>query len=110
VWDPDTGSPPFVFAGGPSATSNTEPFADFFDFYCLGDGEEVRLDTESHSSCHNSTLFLLLLCHILFVVSILSKAKHCCFLATSLVLFIWFSVPCFRVFRVLLKFFSYAFM
>jgi len=43
-WDPEAGSPPFVFAGGPSATSNTEPFADFFDFYCLGDGEELLVE------------------------------------------------------------------
>ena len=40
-WDPASGSPPLVFAGGPSATSNPEPFADFFDFLVLGDGEEV---------------------------------------------------------------------
>lgn len=31
---------PFVFAGGPSA-NNTEPLADFFDFYNLGEGEEM---------------------------------------------------------------------
>lgn len=35
------GSPPLVFAGGPTATSNPEPFAEFFDFMLLGDGEEV---------------------------------------------------------------------
>jgi Radical SAM proteins, N-terminal len=29
---------PLVFAGGPTATSNPEPFADFFDFFALGDG------------------------------------------------------------------------
>ncbi|MEN9251684.1 MAG: TIGR03960 family B12-binding radical SAM protein [Thermostichales cyanobacterium BF3_bins_165] len=32
---------PLVFAGGPTATSNPEPFSDFFDFFVLGDGEEV---------------------------------------------------------------------
>ncbi|MEO0355157.1 MAG: TIGR03960 family B12-binding radical SAM protein [Cyanobacteria bacterium P01_A01_bin.3] len=32
---------PLVFAGGPTATSNPEPFAEFFDFFVLGDGEEV---------------------------------------------------------------------
>ncbi len=32
---------PLIFAGGPTATSNPEPFADFFDFFVLGDGEEV---------------------------------------------------------------------
>ena len=37
-----TGKPyPLVFAGGQTATSNPEPYADFFDFIVLGDGEEV---------------------------------------------------------------------
>ncbi|MDP4807584.1 MAG: TIGR03960 family B12-binding radical SAM protein [Cyanobium sp. MAG_160] len=34
-------SPPLIFAGGPTATSNPEPFAAFFDFVALGDGEEL---------------------------------------------------------------------
>ena len=37
--DPD--APPLIFAGGPTATSNPEPFAAFFDFFALGDGEEL---------------------------------------------------------------------
>ncbi|MDY6782318.1 MAG: TIGR03936 family radical SAM-associated protein [Cyanobacteriota bacterium] len=32
---------PLIFAGGQTATSNPEPYADFFDFIALGDGEEV---------------------------------------------------------------------
>ncbi|NEO25347.1 MAG: TIGR03960 family B12-binding radical SAM protein [Kamptonema sp. SIO4C4] len=32
---------PLIFAGGQTATSNPEPFADFFDFIALGDGEEL---------------------------------------------------------------------
>jgi radical SAM-linked protein len=32
---------PLIFAGGQTATSNPEPYADFFDFIVLGDGEEV---------------------------------------------------------------------
>ncbi len=32
---------PLVFAGGQTATSNPEPYADFFDFVVLGDGEEL---------------------------------------------------------------------
>jgi len=32
---------PLVFAGGQTATSNPEPYADFFDFFALGDGEEL---------------------------------------------------------------------
>ncbi len=37
----DPSAPPLIFAGGPTATSNPEPFAAFFDFVVLGDGEEV---------------------------------------------------------------------
>ena len=37
----DPASPPLIFAGGPTATSNPEPFASFFDFIALGDGEEL---------------------------------------------------------------------
>ena len=43
-FDPKNGSPPLVFAGGPTATSNPEPFADFFDFFALGDGEELLVE------------------------------------------------------------------
>jgi radical SAM family uncharacterized protein/radical SAM-linked protein len=32
---------PLIFAGGPTASSNPEPFADFFDFFVFGDGEEL---------------------------------------------------------------------
>jgi radical SAM family uncharacterized protein/radical SAM-linked protein len=32
---------PLIFAGGQTATSNPEPYADFFDFMVMGDGEEV---------------------------------------------------------------------
>ena len=37
----DPAAPPLIFAGGPTATSNPEPFAPFFDFIALGDGEEL---------------------------------------------------------------------
>lgn len=37
----DSSDYPLVFAGGQTATSNPEPFADFFDFIALGDGEEL---------------------------------------------------------------------
>ena len=32
---------PLVFGGGPTLTSNPEPFADFFDVILLGDGEDL---------------------------------------------------------------------
>ena len=41
AWNVDGGSWPLIFAGGQTATSNPEPYADFFDFIALGDGEEL---------------------------------------------------------------------
>ena len=32
---------PLIFAGGQTATSNPEPYAEFFDFIAMGDGEEL---------------------------------------------------------------------
>mmetsp|Transcript_7023 Transcript_7023/g.19819 ORF Transcript_7023/g.19819 Transcript_7023/m.19819 type:complete len:857 (-) Transcript_7023:56-2626(-) len=43
-WDPHAGSMPLIFAGGPTATSNPEPFSDFFDFFCFGDGEDLLVE------------------------------------------------------------------
>jgi len=40
-WQVDQGSYPLIFAGGQTATSNPEPYADFFDLIALGDGEEL---------------------------------------------------------------------
>jgi radical SAM family uncharacterized protein/radical SAM-linked protein len=40
-WHVETGSLPLIFAGGQTATSNPEPYAEFFDFIALGDGEEL---------------------------------------------------------------------
>lgn len=37
----EQGCYPLIFAGGQTATSNPEPYADFFDFIALGDGEEL---------------------------------------------------------------------
>ena len=37
----DPAAHPLIFAGGPTATSNPEPYAPFFDFIALGDGEEL---------------------------------------------------------------------
>ncbi len=37
----DPASVPLIFAGGPTATSNPEPYGPFFDFIALGDGEEL---------------------------------------------------------------------
>jgi hypothetical protein len=40
----ESGSLPLIFAGGPTATSNPEPFADFFDYFLLGDGAARAVD------------------------------------------------------------------
>jgi radical SAM superfamily enzyme YgiQ (UPF0313 family) len=34
-------SHPFVFSGGPVPMSNPEPYADFFDFFLIGEGEQL---------------------------------------------------------------------
>jgi radical SAM family uncharacterized protein/radical SAM-linked protein len=39
--DSDITDIPLIFAGGQTATSNPEPYADFLDFIALGDGEEL---------------------------------------------------------------------
>lgn len=41
TWQERSDSDPLIFAGGQTATSNPEPYADFFDFVALGDGEEL---------------------------------------------------------------------
>jgi len=42
LWAAERGEDdPLVFGGGPVFTANPEPFADFFDFFLLGDGEEL---------------------------------------------------------------------
>lgn len=40
-WADSAQAYPLIFAGGQTATSNPEPYADFFDFIALGDGEEL---------------------------------------------------------------------
>lgn len=34
---------PLVFAGGPVVSANPEPYRDFFDFFIIGDGEDVNI-------------------------------------------------------------------
>lgn len=36
-----TADHPLIFAGGPTVMTNPEPFADFFDFFVIGEGEEI---------------------------------------------------------------------
>lgn len=35
---------PFIFAGGPVVTANPEPYKQIFDFFIIGDGEDVNLE------------------------------------------------------------------
>lgn len=49
---------PILIAGGPCATFNPEPLADFFDIFILGEGEEViheLLDSYYHSRANNAS-------------------------------------------------------
>lgn len=34
---------PLIFAGGPVVTANPAPYSDFFDFFVIGDGEDINL-------------------------------------------------------------------
>ncbi|MDE6138737.1 MAG: B12-binding domain-containing radical SAM protein, partial [Candidatus Gastranaerophilales bacterium] len=43
-------SDPLIFAGGPVITSNPEPYKEIFDFFVIGDGED--LNTEIVKICH----------------------------------------------------------
>ena len=36
-------SDPLIFAGGPVITSNPEPYKEIFDFFIIGDGEDINL-------------------------------------------------------------------
>ena len=36
---------PLIFAGGPVVTANPEPYRDIFDFFIIGDGEDINLKT-----------------------------------------------------------------
>ena len=35
---------PIIFAGGPVVTANPEPYKDFFDFFIIGDGDNLIFD------------------------------------------------------------------
>lgn len=43
-----------IFAGGPVLTANPEPFAEFFDFILIGDGEDIYKDIIPVISKHKS--------------------------------------------------------
>lgn len=34
---------PLIFAGGPVVTANPEPYKEFFDFFIIGDGEDINI-------------------------------------------------------------------
>ena len=36
---------PLIFVGGPVVTANPEPYKEFFDFFIIGDGEDLNLKT-----------------------------------------------------------------
>ncbi len=50
----DRSNEPLVFAGGPTVMTNPEPFADFFDFFVIGEGEEVLSElAEAMKACRS---------------------------------------------------------
>lgn len=44
---------PLIYAGGPVITSNPEPYKNFFDFFVIGDGEDIN--TEVIKLCLNNS-------------------------------------------------------
>ena len=38
----DRTNSPLIFAGGPVVTANPEPYKEFFEFFVLGDGEDIN--------------------------------------------------------------------
>lgn len=42
--DERTESEPLIFCGGPVVTANPEPYKRFFDFFVIGDGENVNIE------------------------------------------------------------------
>ena len=57
-------SHPLIFCGGPVVSANPEPYKDFFDFFIIGDGEEVNtkaieLIRDNKNLSHNEILKLL---------------------------------------------------
>lgn len=35
---------PLIYAGGPVVTANPKPYSEFFDFFVIGDGEDINLE------------------------------------------------------------------
>lgn len=42
---------PLIFAGGPVVTANPEPYSQIFDFFVIGDGEDVNLQVVNLCKC-----------------------------------------------------------
>lgn len=47
LWQRDRTDEPLVFAGGPTVMTNPEPYAEFFDFFLVGEGEGMLAETIS---------------------------------------------------------------
>lgn len=50
-WSVENGSLPLIFAGGPTATSNPEPFSAFCDYFALV-RDSAEENAEARSQCH----------------------------------------------------------
>lgn len=48
----DRTNSPLIFAGGPVVSANPEPYRDYFDFFIIGDGEDIN--TKAIDICKNT--------------------------------------------------------
>ena len=71
---------PLIFAGGPVVSANPQPYKDFFDFFIIGDGEDVNLQVidickKNSSKTKNEILKLLSEIEGVYVPSFPQKVK-----------------------------------
>ena len=74
----DRTNEPLIFAGGPVVSANPEPYKDFFDFFIIGDGEDVNLaavDICKNNSDKNTALKLLSEVEGIYVPAFPKKVK-----------------------------------
>ncbi len=55
----ERGDYPLIFAGGPVVSANPQPYKEFFDFFVIGDGEEINIQAANickQTSCKDDAL------------------------------------------------------
>lgn len=74
----DRGEKPLIFAGGPVVSANPEPYKEFFDFFIIGDGEDINsitIEICKNSSTKSEALQKLSEIEGVYVPSIPKKVK-----------------------------------